>query len=142
MAELGVFGIGIATADPELRSVGEKNTSVCTVSLAFNRSYKIGDGDWQKETCFLRAQVWGGRADRMMELVKKGQPLYICGYMKQDNWEKDGQKRTAHSITLRDFQLCEKNGHKKTDGSQQAVKSKAAKSSAAPPADDDDDIPF
>ena len=110
MAELGVFGVGVATADPELRHVGSNNTAVCTVNLAFNRSYMDKDKNWQQEPCFLRAQVWGNRADRMAELVKKGQPIYVSGYMKQDSWEKDGQKRVSFSITLRDFQLCEKNG--------------------------------
>lgn len=112
MAELGIFGVGTATADPELRNVGQNNTAVCTVNLAFNRSYKDKENQWQKEPCFVRAQVWGARAERMAELVKKGQPLYVCGYMKQDTWEKDGQKRVSYSMELRDFQLCEKNGKK------------------------------
>lgn len=134
MAELSVFGVGVATADPELRNVGEKNTAVCVVNLAFNRSFKDKNGEYQNEPCFLRAQIWGARAQRMFDLVKKGQPIYVNGYMKQDSWEKDGQKRVAHSITLRDFQLCQKNGKKKTSESQ----------SAPPPIDNDDsdNIPF
>lgn len=139
MAELGVFGVGVATADPELRHVGDKKTAVCTVNLAFNRSYKGNDGEWKTEPCFLRAQVWGARADRMSELVKKGQPVYVCGYMKQDSWEKDGQKRVSYSITLRDFQLCEKNGKKKQSEAQPAG---ATTSPASPPTEGDDDIPF
>ena len=139
MAELGVFGVGVATADPELRHVGQNNTAVCTVNLAFNRSYQDKEKKWQQEPCFLRAQVWGARADRMAELVKKGQPMYVCGYMKQDSWEKDGQKRVSFSITLRDFQLCQKNGKKKADEPQPAG---ATTSPAEPPVGGDDDIPF
>jgi single-strand DNA-binding protein len=138
MAELGVFGVGVATADPELRSVGQNGTSVCTVNLAFNRSYQDRDQKWQQEACFLRAQVWGTRAEKMMELVKKGQPIYVCGYMKQDSWEKDGQKRVAYSVTIRDFQLCEKNGKKKSGES----KSSTTNTMSAPPPVDNDDIPF
>jgi len=138
MAELGVFGVGVATADPELRYVGQNNTAVCTVNLAFNRSYQDKDKKWQQEPCFLRAQVWGARADRMAELVKKGQPIYVCGYMKQDSWEKDGQKRISFSITLRDFQLCEKNGKKKSEPQPTG----ATTSQAELPAGSDDDIPF
>lgn len=136
MAELGVFGVGVATADPELKTVGEKNSLVCTVNLAFNRSYQNKNGEWEKEPCFLRAQVWGARAQRMADLVKKGQPMYICGYLKQDAWnDKDsGKKRVSHSINLRDFQLCEKVA-KKADESQPA-------NVAAQPTVDDSDIPF
>jgi len=138
MAELGVFGVGVATADPEIRYVGQNNTAVCTVNLAFNRSYQDKEKKWQQEPCFLRAQVWGARADRMAELVKKGQPMYVCGYMKQDSWVKDGQKRISFSITLRDFQLCEKNGKKKSEPQP----TNTTTSSAELPAGGDDDIPF
>lgn len=138
MAELGVFGVGVATADPELRQVGDKKTSVCSVNLAFNRGYKDKNGEWQNEPCFLRAQVWGARAERMSELVKKGQPVYICGYMKQDTWEQEGKKRVSYSVTLRDFQLCEKNGKKKAD--QNTGGSKETAATVEPSTDDS--IPF
>lgn len=137
MAELGIFGVGVATADPELRTVGQNNTSVCTVNLAFNRSYQDKDRKWQSEPCFLRAQVWGARADRMAELVKKGQPIYVCGYMKQDSWEADdGKKRVSYSITLRDFQLCIKNGKKKKSESQSTSVTTVSE------VENDDSIPF
>lgn len=140
MAELGVFGVGVATADPELRTVGEKQTSVCTVNLAFNRSYQDKDKNWQSEPCFLRAQVWGARAERMAELVKKGQPIYVSGYLKQDSWEKEGVKKVAYSITLRDFQLCTKNGKKNS-----AAKSQESQPESVQVANsnvDDSEIPF
>lgn len=139
MAELGVFGIGVATADAELKEVGTKKTALCSVNLAFNRSYKDKDNEWVSEPCFLRAQVWGARAQRMGELVKKGQPIYVCGYMKQETWEKDGQKRVGYSITLRDFQLCLKNGKKKASEPQPAGATPAPAESQA---DDSSGIPF
>ncbi len=138
MAELTVTGVGVATADPELRSVGQNNTSICTVNLAFNRSFKDKDDNWKQEPCFLRTQVWGNRAEKMAELVKKGDPVYITGYMKQDTWEDDeGKKKVAYSVTLRDFQLCVK--PKKKDESQPKSKKKSepVKSSV-----DDSEIPF
>lgn len=141
MAELGVFGIGVATADPELRTVGGNNTSVCSVNLAFNRSYKDKNDKWQQEPCFLRAQVWGARADRMAELVKKGQPIYVCGHMKQDSWEKDGQKRVSYTLVLRDFQLCVKNGKKKSEPQPASTVTPDTTTSSGPPVDDDD-MPF
>lgn len=141
MAELGVFGVGVATKDSELRTVGQNNTQVCTVNLAFNRSYQDKDKKWQNEPCFVRAQVWGARAERMAELVKKGQPIYICGYLKFETWETDnGEKRTSYSINLRDFQLCVRNGKKKaTDDPQPANTSVQVESSND---ESNDDIPF
>ena len=139
MAELGVFGVAVATADPEFRTVGENNTPVCTANLAFNRSYLNKKTDkWENEPCFMRCQVWGARAQRMNEIVKKGQPLYVTGYVKQDTWEdKDtGQKRVSYTINLRDFQLCEKNAKKKD-----ATKQPSPDSQPVPDVDDSD-MPF
>jgi single stranded DNA-binding protein len=142
MAKLGVFGVGVATADPELRTVGQNNATVCTVNLAFNRSWMDKNEKWQNEACFVRAQVWGARAEKMAELVKKGQPIYVTGFMKQDSWEDkdDGKKRVAYSISIEDFQLCERNGKKK--GDPQAVSAPATNTPTGPPVEDDNDIPF
>ncbi len=143
MSELGVFGVGVATADPELRTVGENNASVCTVNVAFNRSYLDKNKKWQSEPCFLRCQVWGARAERMAELVKKGQPIYINGYMKQDSWEdkESGQKRVSYSVNLRDFQLCVKNGKKKNEPETVGATANTTKT-AEPSPPPDDNIPF
>jgi len=140
MAELSVHGVGVAVADPEVRSVGQKQTSLCVVNLAFNRRYQDGNQQWQSEPCFLRVQAWGSRGDRMAELVKKGQPIYIDGYLKQDTWTtNEGSKRVSYSVVLKDFQLCEKNGKiensKKNNNDQQTV-SPTTNTYA------EDDIPF
>ncbi|KKL15069.1 hypothetical protein LCGC14_2509300 [marine sediment metagenome] len=143
MGELGVFGIGIATADAELRTVGEKGASVCSVNLAFNRSYKDKNDEWQQEPCFVRAQVWGARAERMAESVKKGQPVYVCGHLKQDSWEKDGQKRVSYSINLRSFELCVRNGKSKSKGKgKDEPKKVEAAAEVKPEVEDNEDIPF
>jgi len=142
MAAMTVFGVGVATADAELKYVGEKKSAVCSVNLAFNRNWKDREGQWQKEACFMRAQVWGTRAERMAELVKKGQPVYVNGYLKQDNWEKEGQKRVAFSIAIQDFQLVEKNA--KSNGESKNAEPTAATAAQVPANTDTspDDMPF
>lgn len=141
--ELTVNGVGVATADPELRHVGEKNMAVCTVNLAFNRNFRKND-EWQKEVCFLKAQIWGNQAEKMAESVKKGQPIYINGYMKQNSWEDDkGNKRSMHLVSIRTFQLCVKAPKNENGNGPQAPEAVTASSgnSANPPISDDD-IPF
>lgn len=110
MGELSSFGVGVATADPEMRFVGDKKTALCTVNLAFNRSYKDKDDEWQSEPCFVKAQVWGVRAERMNEKVSKGQPIYVKGGLRQSSWEdkETGQKRVSYFLEIQEFQLCER----------------------------------
>jgi single-strand DNA-binding protein len=155
MAELMVYGVGVATADPESRLVGDKQTSLCTVNLAFNRSIKDGD-NWRKEPCFIRAQAWGGRAERMSQLVTKGQPIFVSGYLRQESWEdKENKKRTSFTLVVEDFQLCVKNGESKSTPSTKSTKSDKASSpkpkDSVPPAEpsvpdeqpsEEDAIPF
>lgn len=108
MGALSVFGVGVATADPELRFVGANKTALATVNLAFNRSFKKDD-KFEKETSFMKVAVWGKRAERFAELVTKGQPLFVNGYVRQENWTtEDGSKRSALTLVLIDWQIVEK----------------------------------
>jgi single stranded DNA-binding protein len=108
MAELKVYGVGIPTADPELKHIGENNTPVCNVNLAFNRSFRKND-DWVKETTFMRSQTFGKRGTKMSEIVKKGCPVYVEGHITQNNWKSEnGEPRMALVLTIRDFQVCQK----------------------------------
>lgn len=143
MAELSVTGVGVATADSELRHVGQNSTAVCSVNLAFNRSFKDKKTDqWQQEATFVRVQVWGGRAEKMSELVKKGQPVYVTGYLKQDSWETDeGVKKIAYTINARDFQLCVKNGKRTSNNGEPAAATSASQNKTETTVDDSD-IPF
>ena len=138
MAELKVHGVGIATADPELKRIGEKNTPVCNVNLAFNRSFKKGD-EWEQETAFMRIQVFGNRAERMASSVKKGTPVFVDGHITQNNWVNDaGEKRMALVLTVRDFQICQKipkNGKGKSNDNSPQVPVNASTG-------ENDEIPF
>ncbi len=109
MAELKVHGVGVATADPELKFIGDKKTPVCNVNLAFNRSFKKGD-DWEQETSFMRVQMFGKRGERLAEMAKKGSLVYIEGYIVQNSWvNKEEEKRTMLLINGTNFQICVKN---------------------------------
>lgn len=143
MAELATNGYGVATADSELRHVGEKKSAVCSVNLAFNRNFKRnGESEWQQEVTFMKVQVWGNRAEKMAELVKKGQPIYVTGYLKQDSWvDDDGNKRIAFLIQARDFQLIQKSS-KSDNGSQVPEVAKTNSENTASPPVSDNDIPF
>lgn len=145
MGALNVFGVGVATADPELRFVGEKKTALATVSLAFNRSYRKDD-KFETETSFVKVNVWGKRAERFAELVAKGKPIFVSGYVRQENWTTDDdQKRSAITLVLVDWQLVEKF----TNGSGKNTNEPATSNTQAPVqepvvanAGGDEDVPF
>ena len=151
--ELRAYGVGVATADAETRPVG--TTSVSTVNLAFNRSFKDKDGTWQKETSYIKAQIFGPKADKFAQFVKKGTPICVEGYVKQDNWQtKEGEKRTVLVLNLTSFEIAQKlNGENKTESTnpeKTAVsppKNKKVKTEPQPVAvtsevEDNEEVPF
>lgn len=111
--ELRVFGVGNATRDCEVKNVGK--TNLCENSLAFNRSYKVGE-EWQEEVSFVKVKVWGAKGEKFASLVSKGTPVFVEGYMAQESWEdKEGQKRSVMVLVVNNFNVCERNGKTKTD---------------------------
>lgn len=132
MGALNVFGVGVATADPELRVVGDKKTPLATVNLAFNRSYKKGDG-FEKEASFLKVSVWGNQAERFAELVAKGKPVFVSGYVRQENWtSEEGQKRSAITLVLKEWQLVEKFTNGSGKNTSESTTNKAQSSAPEP----------
>lgn len=147
MGSLNVFGVGVATADPELRFVGDNKTALATVNLAFNRSFKKDD-KFEKEVSFLKVSVWGKQAERFAELVAKGKPIYVKGHVRQENWDsKEGQKRSAITLVLQEWQLVEKftNGNDGSKNTNEPATSKAQAPAQEPvvaSAGGDEDVPF
>lgn len=136
--ELKAHGVGTATVDAKLKHIGDNQTAVCNVSLAFNRSYKKGD-EWQQETAFLRVQLFGARAERMSQQVKKGTPVFVEGHLTQNNWTtKDGETRTAFVLTVRNFEICQRPAKKDDDNNTTTKEAEVPVNASV----SDDEIPF
>ena len=72
-------------------------TAKATVSLAVNRSVKKGD-KWEDETSFFDVVIWGKLAENLKPRLTKGTQITVSGYLKQDRWEKDGQKQSRVQV--------------------------------------------
>ncbi len=99
--------LGRLTKDPELRQT-PNGQSVASFSIALNRSYKGGDGEWKEEVDFIDVVVWAALAERAEKYLKRGQRVLVSGRLSQRSWEQDGQKRSkvevvANDLTFIDF---------------------------------------
>src|SRR5574344_1371022 len=74
------------------------------ISIAVNRSKKVND-QWQDEASFFCCTVYGKTAENLKKYLVKGQQVVIDGSLKQDRWEKDGQKFSKVSIQVSNIQL-------------------------------------
>jgi single-strand DNA-binding protein len=101
-----VILIGNVTRDVEVKTT-PKGTAVAGITLAVNRNYKTDSGEKREEVTFVDVELWGRVAEIAGQYVKKGNPLYVEGRLKQDSWEdKDsGQKRTKLKVVAENIQL-------------------------------------
>lgn len=93
--------MGNLTRDPELRQI-PSGQSVCSFSLALNRSYKDGEGNWQEATDFVDVVAWAQLAERVAQYVTKGRPVLVSGRLQSRSWEQDGQKRSKLEVVAQD----------------------------------------
>ncbi len=96
-----VILMGNLTRDPELRAT-PNGQSVCSFSLALNRSYKAADGNWQGVTDYVDIVAWGPLGERVSQYLSKGRPCLVNGRLQSSSWEKDGQKRTKVEVNASD----------------------------------------
>jgi len=74
------------------------------VSIAVNRSRKNGE-QWVDEVNYFDVTIWGKTAESLKPYLLKGKQICVEGYLKQDRWEKDGQKMSKVSIVANNVQL-------------------------------------
>ena len=92
--------IGNLGADPEMRYT-PNGRPVTQFNVAVNQSTKNQQtGEWVEETDWFRVSVWGDRAERTAESLRKGNKVFVEGRFKTREFEgRDGKARTSLEIT-------------------------------------------
>ena len=154
MALCKVMIIGNLGSDPEMRYT-PNGKAVTQFNVAVNQNTKNQQtGEWIEETDWFRVTIWGDRAERAAENLRKGNKVFVEGRFKTREFEgRDGQKRTALEITADSIVNLERRGREE-DGSFNAAgaegsfagatASRPAGAAARPGGDDTelDDLPF
>ncbi len=92
--------IGNLGRDPEMRYT-PNGRPVTEFSVAVNQSTKNQQtGEWVEATDWFRITVWGDRAERTAENLRKGNRVFVEGRFRTREYEaRDGQKRISLEIT-------------------------------------------
>lgn len=86
------------TRDPDTRYLSS-GTAVCTLGIAINRRFQDKTSqEWRDETTFIDVETWTKLAEKCSETLKKGDEVFVEGRLKQESWERDGQKRSVIKI--------------------------------------------
>ena len=92
-------------------------TAKAVVSLAVNRATKKGD-EWIDEVSYIDCTIWGKTAENLKKYLVKGQQICVHGYLKQDRWEKDGNKQSRLSVIAESVQLLGGKSEKANTGDE------------------------
>jgi single-strand DNA-binding protein len=124
--------IGNLGADPEMRYT-PNGRPVTQFNVAVNQSTKNQQtGEWVEATDWFRVSVWGDRAERAAETLRKGNKVFVEGRFKTREFEgRDGQKRTSLEITADSVVNLEKRSREEGEGQFAAPAAAAAGSGAA-----------
>ena len=95
--------VGRLTRDAEL-SYLPSGSAVAKLSIAVNRNRKEGD-QWISEANYFDVSVFGRTAENLKPYLLKGKQIAVQGSLRQDRWEKDGQKFSRVNIVANDVQL-------------------------------------
>lgn len=125
--------VGHLTRSVEQKAVGDH--VVYEAGIAVNNGY----GEKQRP-CFIDVNAWNKTGAALAKL-NKGDAVMLVGSLEQDTWEKDGQKRSKHKITVNQVVFL---GGKRNDGerSEASAGRNAAPSVPAPAAASFDETPF
>jgi single-strand DNA-binding protein len=91
---------------------------VTQFNVAVNQSTKNQQtNEWVEATDWFRVSVWGDRAERAAETLRKGNKVFVEGRFKTREFEgRDGQKRTSLEITADSVVNLEKRSREEGEG--------------------------
>ena len=89
-------------AEPEMRFTPQ-GKAVLSIRLAFNDSrYNEETRQWENtKTFYVDATAWEQTAERLAAQIRKGDQVYVSGRLETQSWEKDGEKKSKPSLTVR-----------------------------------------
>ena len=109
--------IGNLTKEPEVRE--HNGLSIANMRLASIEKRKNKDGDMVETALFISATAFGKVAEIIGKHSNKGDMLYLSGPLRNEEYERDGNKVQTISMTVRDFKFV--GGRKKEDSSEAAT---------------------
>jgi len=125
--------IGNLGADPEMRYT-PNGRPVTQFNVAVNQSTKNQQtNEWVEATDWFRVSVWGDRAERAAETLRKGNKVFVEGRFKTREFEgRDGKARTSLEITADSVVNLEKRPREEGEGQFAAAGAAGGPSSGGP----------
>ena len=126
------FIMGRLTRDVQI-SFTPNQTAVGEFGMATNRKWKGHDGNENEEVLYVDCCMFGKRAEVLNRYIGKGDPLFVEGRLKLDQWEQaDGLKRSKIRVIVENFEFISTNEQAEPETRESTVQEET----------DGEDIPF
>jgi single-strand DNA-binding protein len=93
--------------DPETRTT-PNGKKVCHFSVAVSQQWRSAEGGTRKATDWFNVEAWGRLGEICQEHLSKGRLVYLDGRLKVDQYEKEGEKRTATKVVALSMQMLDR----------------------------------
>jgi single-strand DNA-binding protein len=101
--------IGRLTRDPELRSMPDGDRAVCDLRIAVDNG--------QNDPTYVDVATFDKQAEACAAHLSQGRQVAVTGRLIYREWEKDGEKRSKHSVIGRVEFLAKPKGSSEQNGS-------------------------
>ena len=126
--------------DAELRMT-QSGSPVMNFSIAVNEGRKDANGNWNDYTNWFNCVMFGNRAEKLVQYLKKGTKVALMGKLGYREWTtKDGQQRNGVEIVVLDVEFMSKrndDGYSKYDDGHSKARQEQAEYVQATYFDDD-----
>ena len=149
-----VMLIGNVGGDPEIRTLAS-GSKVANFSLATSESYTDRNGQKQTQTEWHRIEMWDGLAGIAEQYVRKGDPLFVEGKIRNEKWtDQNGVEKSGVRIRGLSMQMLGSRGGGEENNSSSNSSSSTPSNNYSPPqtqskptpptqaASGEDDLPF
>ncbi|MDR1013272.1 MAG: single-stranded DNA-binding protein [Lactobacillales bacterium] len=97
----------------------ENGNIVAKTSIAVKRDYVNKNGE--RDTDFFFITLFGKRAEIFSQYMSKGSLIFISGILRNNSYEKDGQRKYQNELIVQNFEFLEsksKNTKRKTKNNE------------------------
>lgn len=95
---------GNLTRDPELRAMAS-GMQVMKFTVAVNDRTKDQSGQWVDRPNFVDCTMFGERAQKLSQYLRKGLKVTVNGSLRWSSWESNGQKRSKLEVIAKNIEL-------------------------------------
>ena len=97
---------GRLTRDVEVR-YGQSGNAIANTGIAVSKKFKKQDGTQGEKILFVDLTFYSRSAEIANQYLRKGSHILVDGELKLDQWDdkNSGQKRSKHSVDVREMQM-------------------------------------